>query len=510
MPRATTQIAAGAALLAFVFCASVGLALGVREPSLHDEFANLLAGDTFAHGRLANPTPPAWHHFETLHVFFTPSYASKYPPGPGFTLALGQTAGHPILGVWLGTALLCGALAWMLAASFSARWVAVGGLLSILLFAGAGYWSQSYWGGSLAGAGGALVWGAARRWCDGGAARNAALFAVGLVILALSRPFEGLVISLPAVAAVLGSFVVAERETPGEGLARVRRFSRAALPILLAWVAFMGLYNARTTGDPLRLPYQHHEELYATVPLFSFDSARPAPTYRHDELRRFHEDFEGRWLDEQGRVNTAWLDPTKLRRAASFFIGFPGVLAFLALPFALRGRWLWLALAGVAAGSGATVYLATYGGMPHQIAPLAAPLIWLEVACLRRWASLPVRWIGLAVVAIVLLGLADQSLRRVGRHPRSDDHWSTQRARIVGQLEALPSRDLVVVRYGPRHNVHQEWVYNAASLDDAEVVWARSMGPDRDAALLEAFPERRAWRLRVGADSFAPELEPLR
>src|SRR5579863_6148821 len=105
----------------------------VPLPYVHDDFSLLLAADTFAHGRLANPTPAMWTHFETFHVTMQPTYCSMYFPGWGLLLAAGQVIFHSpwiaILGI---NALMCAAIVWMLQAWLPPGWALLGGIVAVL------------------------------------------------------------------------------------------------------------------------------------------------------------------------------------------------------------------------------------------------------------------------------------------------------------------------------------------------------------------------------------------
>jgi len=73
------------------------------------------------------------------------------------------------------------------------------------------------------------------------------------------------------------------------------------------------------------------------------------------------------------------------------------------------------------------------------------------------------------------------------------------------QLAQVPGKQLVFVRYWPKHTL-TEWVYNSADIDRQTVVFARDLGAEENEALLAYYPDRTAWLLEP--DARPPKLSP--
>ncbi|HMJ62422.1 MAG TPA: hypothetical protein VK493_11690 [Bryobacteraceae bacterium] len=475
--------------------------LPIPLPRIHDEFSYLLAGDTFAHGRVTNPTHPLWPFFESFHVLAQPSYMSKYPPAQGLFLAAGQMLfGHPWWGVFLSVGIMCGAVCWMLEAWLPRRWAIVGGVAVALQFGITDYWMNSYWGGAAAAIGGSLLLGALGRLLGfrrfpSRPALYGAIIALGVAVLLNSRPWEGMTIMLPAGVA----FVYWLAKNPP------KTALRALLPcsLLIAVTAGAMLYYAwRITGNPLRLPYVAVHKAYSVVPLFVWQPSTPAPEYHHAVMQRFYTQWETHYQSVD-KLSTwrGWMDVEKTRLRMTKNVLFSNVsliLCALFLGFLLRrpgARFLAIALAVFLIG------LAVEGwAQIHYFGPVIGVAAALKMLSLRRLSAIRFgeRRLGLALASALLLCGGIDLLRHLDFKPARAG-FARERDGIEHALEAQPGSHVVLVRYAEDHNPIQEWVFNKADIDASKVVWARDMSPQQDQQLFDYFKGRHFWLLTPDA-----------
>lgn len=466
----------------------------VPVPEVADEFSYLLAGDTFSHGRLTNPAHPMWLYFDTFLEIQHPTYMSKFHPAQGAALALGQMLGHPWIGVLLSMAAMCAACLWALQAWLPPGWALLGGILVLLRFAIFGYWINSYWGGGVAAIGGALVIGALPRITHYNWARYSAILGIGAVVLFNTRPFEGFIFCLPVFGALLLWIFRRQRFYWRLVLFRII-FPLCVVGTLCA--AFDGYYNWRGTGDPFIFPYVLHERTYNSLPPFQWQIATAPHHYVNPQFAGIYNgDGWARINWKKGRITNLksliFVSGTDAKHLVAFFL-WPELFFVLvaASPWIVRDQRVRPLL--IQGGVCLAGYLLVVWFQYHYVAPLTATIICLVVQAirhLRKW-QVGSRQVGIGLSrATVLLAVVLAPF-----HPLYTNLLPAMAARevIERKLSHLPGEHLVIVRYSPRHNPHEEWVYNRADIDHAKIVWGREIPGLSPDPLLAYFRGRQVW-----------------
>jgi hypothetical protein len=472
--------------------------LPVPTPGIHDEFSYLLMGDTFAHGRLTNPSHPLWLSFETFHVNWHPTYSSMYPPAQGLILAVGQLLGHPWIGLLLSNAAMCVVIFWALQAWMPARWAFLGAVITALKFGVSSYWINSYWGGAAATVGGALVLGALGRLRKGAKARDAILLGLGIAILANSRPYEGLFFCLPP-AVWFVCWLAGKTQSKDSLPLRLRNGLLPVACVLALTGVFMGYYNWRLTGNPLLMPYALNVHTYQTAPIFFWQQPKPKLHYNNMAFQVF---YNG-WVP--ALYHNGWTDARQKLKFFEITYFWAGALLVLpALPFVLRDHKMKILMATLAVGVAAVFAVAWPNS--HYAAPLTCVFYSLLVQAMRHLRAMRCSDLHFGVAlsrVIVLLLVLDTGTYvcyRVCDPLVFPCRGNAERAFLVEKLNHLSGKHLIIVRYAELHNPLDEWVFNGADVDSAKVVWARELDPQQNTKLLAYFNDHRIWLVEPDAN----------
>jgi hypothetical protein len=479
------------------------------RPVVHDEYSYLLQADMFVHGRLAFPTHPMWRYFETFHVNFHPTYSSIFSPAQGATLALGQLLGNPWIGVLLTTSGMVAAILWMLQGWFPPRWALLGAIFVLVRLSIFSYWMNSYWGGSVAALGAALVLGALPRLMRVPRAYHAFLLGIGVMILANSRPLEGFIFCVPVVFVLFFWLFRLRRQN------RPIPIRRVLLPIfgcVSANLIFTFYYNWRVTGDPLIIPRAIYYQQYFSVSPFLWGKILPPLHYANPQFEAF---FNG-WLRTQFDGTLSGLKKIELERIEAFwtyFLGAPLATSFLSFPWLIRDRrirfvlWQFLFCA--------LGLLTVRWFLPHYAAPAACALLVILVQAFRhlrrwKWGGHPIGIGWTRAIVSLVLAMVPICIPEHICNPNAETclsfPYDWQRAGIISKLRQVPGDHLVIVRYSPGHDVHRDWVYNSADIDHSRVVWAREIPGTDISPLLTYFSNRKVWLAEP--DASPPSIYP--
>jgi 4-amino-4-deoxy-L-arabinose transferase-like glycosyltransferase len=506
-PRRRAVTACVVALLATGYLIATGVFQG-RDfvPKSHDEHMYLLQMQMLAHGRLWMPQHPLADFFETTHVLVKPVYAAIYFPGtalmyvPGVWLKLPYWVLPAVMsGASVGllyrliTELLDDGAAGLLAALMlvALRWFRHLSLIvmshTVELFLGLLIvWVLLRWRRSRR-LGWLVLLGALGGWA------------------AITRPVDAIAYAVPVGAAVLWEL----RRASWRQIALA-----VALPCLAAapFLSLQLVLDRGVTGRWTRTPYQEYVDLFNPGLGYGFatfdPSVRPKTTLQ--QKQDYYDEFVVPEVKSHRLANlpAEWLRNRLPRMAGAtlsstfLLVLVPlGLLGLTSLPRRVLAATLPLYI---------LLYLPFTSLLAHYALVVAPAIILLALLGKQQleqtWPAAP------AVRDVLTLAIAGMSCAFLPElNPNVADDLS--RPTMVYSYKLLPELvekpAIVLFTYRPGASVHEEPVYNVdiAWPDDAPIIRAHNLGPERNKALLAYYAKRQPNRHVYVFDRTTAELK---
>jgi hypothetical protein len=174
----------------------------------------------------------------------------------------------------------------------------------------------------------------------------------------------------------------------------------------------------------------------------------------------------------------------------------------------------------IIAGVGLTGVFVVIWSAAHYAAPITCVIYLIAVQAIRHLRQMRIRsWpLGLAFSRVIVISLILSVGLWVARKKCDPLFWACQgdpsRAAVIDKLNRTPGKHLVVVRYSEDHNIHDDWVFDGAEIDNAKVLWARELDPEQNAKLFAYFKDRKIWLVTPDDDNtylepYTPPNAPL-
>jgi hypothetical protein len=458
-------------------------------PRFHDEHAYMLQARMLAHGELWTAPHELADFFETYHVFVKPVYAPIYFPGCALMHVPAIWLGLPY---WLWPAILSGCCAGLMYRVVTELIDGVAGLLAAVMLLALPVFRQisimvmSHTSMLLLGL--AIVW-AWLGWRRTRHARWLAFIGAFCGWAMITRPVDSIAWVTPVGLALLYDLRGVAMST------RVRRLAIAAVAAL-PFFTLQIVFDLGVTGRPLKSPYGHYLDLYSPQNLWygGDEATKPATTLQ--QKLDYHEQFTVPAMQAHAlsKMPGIWWRERFPQMAT---VTLPAAVLVILLPLGVIVAVRSLDRAVLVAPP--AIFVMLYGPFAylllHYIVVHAPGVI---VAVLLGRERLAATWPRSRFLALgstlVIFALTLTSFAELNWWVRDDLYVSpTMQVNYVQIPQTIERPAVVMYRYASGANVHEEPVYNVDVInpDDAEIIRAHDLGPQRNRQLFEYYAKRQ-------------------